>query len=378
MARHRSNDWQRKLDFLFGVALLALLSPLQWRKRLLPAEIRRIGVLQPTAIGDLVLSSGLLAGLAARYPAAKIILFHGFSNAEATALLPMPIAFHRCDFQTPLRTIRMLRRAALDVLIDLTPWPRVTALCAFFAASRYTIGYRSAGQFRHWLFDCAVEHSSTRHEVDNLRAIGRVFDPVFNDLPRLRSDYSAPALPRGLELERLVLFHPWAGGARADAKRWPERYWVELARSLVRRGFQIGVNGSMDDVEHTDALLARFAVGPQDAFSLAARLDLVGLAYVLQRARLLVTVDTGVMHIAALLGGPLLALHGPSAPERWGPYPAAGRSISSPHPASGYIDLGFEDHPQAMEIMAALRPELVEAAALRIVNGRSGDIDWKR
>lgn len=370
MAKQRSSDWQRNLDFLIGVPIHALLSPLRWRKRRLPKDIRRIGLLQPTAIGDLVISSGLLAGLASRYPGAEIILFHGRNNAGAAALLATPITCRLCNFQSPLSTIRILRQSALDVLIDLTPWPRLTALYSFFAISRCTVGFRSAGQLRHWLFDHSVEHSPSRHEIENLREVGRFFDPHFDDKPRLNQHYPVPVLPAGVEFGRLVLFHPWPGGSAAGVKSWPEPYWVQLARSLVRRGFQVAMTGAKADVARTNALLARAGLPSSQAFSLAGQLDLAGLAYVVQRARLFVTVDTGVMHIAAVLGAPLLALHGPSAPERWGPYPAAGRSISSDHPAGGYIDLGFERHPQAEEIMAALLPEAVEATVLSLLAER--------
>src|SRR4030067_3380926 len=82
------------------------------------------------------------------------------------------------------------------------------------------------------------------------------------------------------------------------------------------------------------------------ATNLAGKLPLRDTAIVLKRTLLLVTVNTGIMHVGAALGVPLVALHGPTSSKRWGAYMKNGCQIAieSPIPGCGDLNLGF-DYP---------------------------------
>ena len=138
--------------------------------------------------------------------------------------------------------------------------------------------------------------------------------------PRFRlglgAEVESPLLPdagrRGL-----VVLHP---GARWPSKLWPAAAWAELADWLSREhGLQVAITGSAADRE----LAAQICAAMQEpALNLAGRTSLPELAAVLRRARLAVTTDTGAMHLAAALGTPVVALFGPTAPWRTGPFGA--------------------------------------------------------
>src|SRR4030067_2955272 len=80
------------------------------------------------------------------------------------------------------------------------------------------------------------------------------------------------------------------------------------------------------------------------ATHLAGKPPLRDTAIVLKSPVLLVTVNTGIMHVGAALGVPLVALHGPTSSKRWGAYMKNGCQIAieSPIPGCGYLNLGFE------------------------------------
>jgi heptosyltransferase-1 len=114
----------------------------------------------------------------------------------------------------------------------------------------------------------------------------------------------------------------WIGlqpGARWDNKRWPVARFVELIRLLSRShpGHRIAVFGGPDDRFLGQSLAA---ADPGRCLDLTGRLSLPGMMEALRCVDLLVTNDTGPMHVAAALGKPVVALFGPTDPSQTGPY----------------------------------------------------------
>lgn len=355
----RSSKLQRSLDRYFGISLIFLVGLVR-RRRSLPTAPKRIGVIQPTAIGDLILMTGLLQHLRRCFPDAEIHLFHGPSNGSAVQLLPVEVIAHRCVFTNPVETLRTLRNAKLDILINSAPWTRLPALLTTFSGAKGTVGFHSAGQYIHPAFDVAVPYLSNRHEVENHRAVGALFGPMPKYTLKLKKIAQAPTIQ--IHGDRLILLHTAAGGSAARQKSWPANNWVELARRLVEKNWVVGFTGAEADREAVGSLINQAALPHDRCISFAGRLNMAELCHVMTRARLLVTIDTGIAHLAGALDAPVLGLHGPTRFERWGSYSSNATGLNSPHPASGYINYGFESHPRGNEIMAQLSVDDVFAA----------------
>jgi ADP-heptose:LPS heptosyltransferase len=357
----RSSEFQRQVDRYFGIPA-ALLVGLFTRRRQILRNPQKIGLVQPTGVGDLILCSGLIAHIQKTHPDAEIHLFHGPNNQPATALLPDGVNCHCCDFTHPMRTIRYLRGQRLDIVIDLLPWSRTTALICRFGGSRCTIGYRPRAQFKGRLFDIAVDHSWQRHETENLRNLARQFSPMETYAPIVRNAGSAPRMQ--LPYDRFVLFHVRPGGSRAAAKSWPAEHWIELARRLGEDGYVVGFTGSTGDRPHVEDIIAKIGPTKSPCLPLCGALEWPELAYVLQHACLTITVDTSVLHLASALGCRVIGLHGPTSSRQWGATGAGAIGIDSPHPASGYLHFGPERHRRELEVMRAISPDMVYQAAL--------------
>lgn len=362
----RSVDWQRFLDYWMGVPILAATAALR-RRRDLPRKPQRIGFISPTAIGDLILQSGLISHLGNLHPSAAFHLFHGKNNSGVVPMLPAALNAHRCEFTNIRATANAIRRADLDILVDLTPWPRLTALYAA-SSNATTVGFQSEGQLRHFAFDISVPHLRTRHETDNLRAMAEVFGNCPNYRLLLRDDLPEP--PKTLPYDRLVLCHAAPGGSRAKEKSWPKEHWAELISRLVGRGFVVGITGTDADGALAAAILQLSKVPPASAFPLCGTLALVELAATLRAARLLITVDTGVLHLASALEVPTVALHGPTRSERWGSRSPTTISLDASHPEAGFIHLGFERSRAGSEIMSTLSVDQAYTAALSILDSQ--------
>ncbi|MFU8875153.1 glycosyltransferase family 9 protein [Micromonospora sp. SL4-19] len=140
---------------------------------------------------------------------------------------------------------------------------------------------------------------------------------------RLLHWYDLPADPADLALRRppaagfpagATVLHP---GSKSPAKRWPAERFAALARALTARGHRVVLTGSADERELARRI-AREAGLPSDAV-LAGRTDLAALAALVADARLVVSGDTGVAHLATGYGIASVVLFGPVPPAHWGP-----------------------------------------------------------
>ncbi|MEV4546067.1 glycosyltransferase family 9 protein, partial [Micromonospora echinaurantiaca] len=137
--------------------------------------------------------------------------------------------------------------------------------------------------------------------------------------------YDIPTDRTNLELHRppphgvptgVTVLHP---GSKIVAKRWPPERFAALGRELTGRGHRVVVTGSADERSVAERV-ARLAGLPGDAV-LAGETNLGELAALVAYARLVVSGDTGVAHLATGYRTASVVLFGPVAPARWGPPP---------------------------------------------------------
>jgi len=111
-----------------------------------------------------------------------------------------------------------------------------------------------------------------------------------------------------------VVVHP---GAASGSRRWPPERFAEVARHLAARGAEVVVTGSDREAALAEDVRRRAGLAPTAL--LAGRTDLAGLAALVSSARLLLSGDTGVAHLATAFATPSVVLFGPVPPELWGP-----------------------------------------------------------
>lgn len=367
--RRRVSSFHRTLDRFVGIPLVAALAFTRKRRQPDPATVRRIGVLKTAAIGDTLLLAGVLQAIRVRYPQAAVVLVTGIDNAPAAALLRDVVDEHVVISPTaPLSAISAIRARQLDVILECGPWPRFDALLAALSGARYRVGFRVPGQARHHGFDRAIDHSSTIHQFENLQNLAGAVGVTTFPPPALRA-------PGVLTTDRLpsspaAVFHPWSGGYMGHVKEWPDERWIELARAVcARHALRILITGSPADIERSRALAEAMMRAGCDATSIAGDFSLVELADVLAASDVVVSVNTGVMHLAALLGVATVSLEGPVALHRWGPVGRRVRSVASTLPGCGYLDLGFEYAGRRLDCMDGVAVDAVVGAISELLGG---------
>jgi ADP-heptose:LPS heptosyltransferase len=175
------------------------------------------------------------------------------------------------------------------------------------------------------------------------------------------ADPSDLALPRPAvrpSAEGAVVIHPGAG---FPSLRWPVDRFAAVSRRAVARGLPVVVTGSRGEREL--ALSVATQAGLPAAAVLAGRTSLVGLAALVSRARLVVSGDTGVAHLATAYATPSVVLFGPVSPDLWGP-PAGGPHVALWHAGKPGDPWGDETDPALLDISVA---EVVAAAEQLLV-----------
>lgn len=282
----------------------------------------KILVVGPSWVGDTVLAQPLFKLLHARHTGLALdVLAPRWTFSllermpEVRRAIESPFLHGDLKLGERRRLGHALRAEGYDQAIVL-PRTFKSALVPFFAGIRTRTGY--IGEVRHWILTDA-------RRLDEER------------LPQMAQRYAALALPRGEALkpplpalslrvdeaarrELLVRLgldrgRPAAalcpGAEYGPAKRWPARYFAELAQGLAAQGCAVWLVGSRNDRDAA-AEIERQSVGV--CRNLAGETTLAEAIDLLASTSLVVSNDSGLMHVAAALGKPLIALYGSTSP----------------------------------------------------------------
>lgn len=307
--------------------------------------VRRLLVIRLDLIGDLVLSMVVVRALKRAYPEAEIDLLALPSSAPivqgdpdlATIITYDPNVWRRPralvqphNWRALRRLVHRLRERRYDLAVSV--YGNVAAILAVLSGARRTVGFRGEGYpgfltdgvpGRHW------EPGARLHEVDYClrlaQAAGAV--PLPEDrLPRLyvtnemRQETDALLARAGIQPGKpLIACH--VASNNGQSKRWPVPYWARLIDRLSGEGgAQVVLTGTPNDLPLIGRVMQRVHEGTAGCvLNLAGKTSLGQLAALLQRADLLITGDSGPMHIAGAVGTPLIAIHGPTDPAHSGP-----------------------------------------------------------
>jgi ADP-heptose:LPS heptosyltransferase len=261
----------------------------------------------------------------------------------------------------PLAAIRAVRELEFDLFLDFGPWCRLNALIAICSEAKFIAGFRTTSQARHFGYDLVVEHSENAHELENHRGLIRALGILPVHPPRLSCEKLESQNVYELT-RRFAVFHLWPGGTAAKLKEWMVGRWIALAEDFAAERYEVAFTGAANQRALNDSVIAEVRPSLRSRMRNAAGASLRETLRLVSRAELVVSVDTGVMHMAAAVGVPLVALHGPSSPQRWGPVSESALVVEPPLRGCGFLNLGFERVRNAPACMKAISYGTVKAA----------------
>ena len=362
----RGSKTNRLLDFWVGIPLLNLLATFHGTHSR-PSHIHRIGVLCSPALGDTLLFSAVLADLRVAFPAAHIIHFCMKQNLAAAEIIAGADTRVLLNLTNPVASMQLVRAAKVDILLDFSAWQRLTAFLALSSGARFVAGFSTPGQHRARAYDLTVPHRDTQHELENFRDLLRALAIPTTHAPAVI--LPEPAISPLPGEDDLIVLHLWASGARAVLREWPEDRWHAFAAALAHRpapdrpGTLFVITGAPADRQRITSFVARLQSAGLRATAFVSPDGFVSLANVIGRARLVASVNTGVMHLAAILGAPTLCLNGPTASHRWGPVGPHALAIAPADGSGGYLNLGFEFGDRTENVMERIPAGQAIAAA---------------
>lgn len=352
-----------------------------------PDPPQRILILKPSSLGDIVHALPVLTVIRRKWPESHVAWLVANSFApllENHPLIDEVILFDRTRYGRMLtneaalaaflRFVGGLRRRRFDLVIDLQGLIR-SGFLSLASGARRRIGFRHARECA-WLFysERVRVDPAARHAVDQNLALAAALglDASIVEFPlALRPDEQerAAALLRSASVavdSGRTSFIAVIPGARWVTKQWrPERIAALLDRLHTSTPHSCVLLGAPSDRGFSSRIVA---VMKSPVVDLVGQTTLRELSAVLSRAALVITHDSGPMHIAAALRKPVVALFGPTDPRRCGPYATDHRIVATPIECSPCYRRTCSHH----SCMERLAVETVEAAVREMLGQQSG------
>jgi len=288
----------------------------------------RILIIKPSSLGDIVHALPTLQALRTEYPHAHIAWL---VKRQWAALLARADGLDRVWAVGPgvggwLSMVPGLRAERFDLVVDLQGLLRSGAM-AWLTGCRRRVGFANAREGSPLLYtDRVPVPTREMHAVDRYLLAAAAVGVPWEGEPH----FGLHPLPEdGREIDTLLDEHgvrrgaPWVGfvvSARWPTKRWPVESFAAVAEALQRDvGVRAVLIGGPDDQEAAREVIAHMSGSPVD---LTGKIGLRLLPALLSSASVLVTNDSGPMHVASAVGTPVVAIFGPTSPVRTGPYGA--------------------------------------------------------
>jgi lipopolysaccharide heptosyltransferase II len=338
----------------------------------------KIFILKPSSLGDVVQALPVLRLIKLHHPGSEIFWWADknlVSLLEGDPDLAGVIPFDRRRWASPLhwgeawRSLRSIQAHRFDWVIDLQSLLR-SGVVAWLAGGSVTVGLDDPREGARGFYDLIVPRPSYHtHAADwYLGALPLLGVPVHRNFTWLPE---RPDVAKTLR-ER---WHPEAGrwialqpGARWLNKRWPIEHFAELVRSLADRFADVRfvTLGGQADRELGERIAKET---PARCLDLTGRTTLPEMVEWTRLCELMITNDTGPMHVAAALNKPVVALFGPTEPRRTGPYGQLDRVLQQDLPCVPCMKDSCRYH-QPFECLRGITPDRVAARVAQILEPR--------
>lgn len=292
----------------------------------------KIFVVGPSWVGDMMMSQSLYRTLKALHPAATIdVMAPAWCRPllekmpEVDNAIPMPLGHGALAIGERRRLGKQLKENGYTHAYVL-PNSLKSALVPFFANIPKRTGWR--GEMRYGLLNDLRPLNKDAFPLMVERYVALAYDKQkvqkATDLPQpllwpklsvTENDIATTLSQFSLSTQCPAIgFCP--GAEFGPAKRWPHYHYAALAQKLIEQGYQIFLFGSQKDKEAGEEIKQTLTPEAREAcFNLAGETSLEQAVNLIASCKAVVSNDSGLMHVAAALERPLVALYGPSSPD---------------------------------------------------------------
>jgi heptosyltransferase-3 len=288
----------------------------------------RILVIAMRYLGDVLLTTPLLHSLKQSYPDAQIdvLVFRNTAsmlegNADISHVITTPSRPDCADIWLLLR--QLFRRYDLAIATQTGDRPFLyTLLAAPFRIAvvppKKTTGWWKRFFMQRWI---ELDDDNTHTVLQHLKLLDLI------DVPRSFSLIP----PQTGNVQQLIEQFPFLSDNTGYAvlhthpqwtyKQWTVEGWIEIGLYLKKLGLKLVLSGgpAQQEIDYVANIQRQL---PDDTINLAGQVSLAQLAYIIAQAKIYIGPDTGITHLAAATGIPVIALYGPTNPVKWAPWPS--------------------------------------------------------
>ena len=327
------------VERLCGGAACSMLGALSW---LLPSgpiaadAVRRVLLVKFWGIGSLVLAAPLFNKTRETFPDAEIVLMTLSANQGVVKMLP---AIDRVEFvdlghslasavKAYIRCLLRAFRLRPDVMLDLEFYTKASAILSFFSRAPMRIGYHSPGVWRGRIHNHPIAFNIYWHVSSNFLSLLEPFGVAPDRTPRpaallgltrCRSQGQQVLARLGLCAGEFILVNVNAGELAVE-RRWPMERFAELSARLWQAyGLAVVYVGSRAETDYTSQAWTLARKAGAQGHNLVGGLSLDELVGLCALSALVITNDSGPLHLAVAAGARTVSFFGPETPVLYGP-----------------------------------------------------------
>lgn len=299
----------------------------------LDREFKTIVVCKYAGLGSIIQSTPLIQTLRKNFPGSRLVFVSTKANGTLLKHIPeideMLLVSDKSLWQVAISSLQLLKQLWLlkpDLYIDLEFYSNYSGIIATLSKATNRLGfYNDDKHYRKGIynylvhFDANIPISETYLQFALLVNSEHIVKELKLSLPEDIDE--GPVLKKlGIEKQKYIVINPNASDLRLE-RRWPKEYFAEIIRSLLKDypEYKIVLIGNRVESEYVKELLNLIAPHPSLTDS-SGKLDLPELILLINGASLMLTNDTGPMHMAYALNIKTISLFGPCSPQQYGQY----------------------------------------------------------
>ncbi|MDA2926306.1 glycosyltransferase family 9 protein [Acidobacteria bacterium AH-259-G07] len=315
-----------RLGSLIGV--LGLFLQFAPKKRTKPLSVQKILFIKFWGMGSIILSEPALRWLKETYPGVEVHYLTLERNRELFVLIPCVEKVHCLPFGGPFRfllrsvlLVRQLRRERYNLVFDSEFFANFSALLARLAKGDQVVGFAQAKGVKKQLLHVSIPFSNDLHTAEQFLRLVQKQSMARGENPEPRlllaeKDLIGKCHPTN---RRPYVVMNINASPLAVERRWPRERFAELARALLESySFDLVLIGSRSEIPYVASLEKELRFSKR-VRNCAGKLSVVRLAHLIRGALLIISNDSGPLHMAAALQVPVVGFYGPETPLRYGP-----------------------------------------------------------
>jgi len=228
-----------------------------------------------------------------------------------------------------LRNLKILRSKNYDLIIDFEQFLRFSALLCLFIGRKKTIGFNTAGQYRHFFYSLAVIYNNNIHMSRSFFSLtegaGADYPSEIKPISMAYGESDASEIKKIMQKgnisknDILITVHPGTS-ENFIQRRWPPEYYAALADKLIdHSGAKIIFTGIRSEAPIAEKI-KNMMKNKDAAFNASGVLNFGQYICLIQSSSLVISADTASVHLASCFSVPVIGLYGPNTPVLYGPW----------------------------------------------------------